>query len=66
MAGSRSARGPYVPLGITFIGLMVAYRTYTDFNSLDRLDLIIMFLFLVALLGALGLQLFIVDRHRRE
>ena len=63
---SASARGPYVPLAIAFVGLMISYRVYTDFASLDRTDLIIMFLFLFALMGLMGLQFFIVDRQRRE
>ncbi len=68
MSRSRDtdARGPYMPLGTIAIGLMVAYRAYSDYNTLDAQDILIMFLFVFALLGLLGLQFFIVDRHKAK
>ncbi len=65
-SASVKARGPLVPLAITFIGLMIAYRSYTDFQTLDPLDYVIMFLFVLALVSMLGIQFFIVDRHKRD
>ena len=66
--GSRdpnaSARGPYVPLAMMAIGLMIAYRVYTDFQPLEPIDLVIMFLFVFALMSLLGLQFFIVERRK--
>ena len=67
--GSRepdaTARGPYVPLAMMVIGIMIAYRVYTDFQTLQPIDLVIMFLFVFALMGLLGAQFFIVDRSKR-
>jgi hypothetical protein len=57
-------RSPYVPFAVTFIGLMVAYRAFRDYRALQDIDLVIMFLFVFALLSLLGLQFFIVDRHK--
>jgi peptidoglycan/LPS O-acetylase OafA/YrhL len=57
-------RGPYTPLAATFIGLMIAYRSFTAFESLQPLDLVIMFVFALGLLSLLGIQLFIVDRNK--
>jgi peptidoglycan/LPS O-acetylase OafA/YrhL len=68
--GSRdpnaTARGPYVPLAMIAIGLMIAYRVYTDYQNLQPIDLVIMSLFVVALLTLLGAQFFIVDKSKRE
>jgi peptidoglycan/LPS O-acetylase OafA/YrhL len=63
---SASARGPYVPIAVTFIGLMIAYRAFAEYPTLQPLDVVIMFLFLLALLTLLGVQFFIVDRSRRD
>lgn len=67
--GSRdpnaSARGPYVPLAMMAIGLMIAYRVYSDFRTLEPVDLLIMFLFVFGLISLLGLQFFVVDKNRR-
>jgi cell division protein FtsW (lipid II flippase) len=63
---SESARRPYAPLAIAGIGLMIAYRAFSDFRTLDSLDHLIMFLFVFALLSILGVQFFVVDRHRGD
>jgi peptidoglycan/LPS O-acetylase OafA/YrhL len=67
--GSRdpeaSARGPYVPLAMMAIGLMIAYRVYSDFGTLEPIDLVIMGLFVFGLMSLLGLQFFIVDKNKR-
>ena len=67
--GSRdpdtTARGPYVPMAMMAIGLMIAYRVYADFQTLQPIDWVIMFLFVFALMGLLGAQFFIVDRSKR-
>jgi hypothetical protein len=63
---SASARGPYVPIAIAFIGFMIAYRAYVEYGSLDTMDMVIMFLFLFALMGLLGIQFFVIDRHRGD
>jgi hypothetical protein len=61
-----TARGPYVPLAVIAIGLMIAYRAYSDFRRFDAVDYVIMSLFVVAMLSILGVQFFIVDRHKRD
>jgi hypothetical protein len=63
---SAPARRPYVPLAIAGIGLMVAYRAFSDFRTLDSLDHVILFLFAFAVLSILGLQFFVVDRHKGD
>ena len=60
---STRARGPLAPLGIIFMGLMLAYLAYTNYNNLDGMDFAIITLFIVALLTLLGIQFFIVDKH---
>ena len=62
-AGSGTPRGAYAPLGMIGIGLMVAYRALSDFETLDAQDLTIMFLFVFALLTLMGMQLFLVKRQ---
>ena len=62
-SGSGSPRSAYAPLGMTGIGLMVAYRAFSDFETLDGQDLTIMFLFVFALLTLMGMQLFITNRR---
>ncbi len=59
----KSPRRAYAPLGIILIGLMIAYKAYSDFASMETVDLVIMFLFIFALMALLGTQFFIVDRH---
>ena len=63
---SDAARRPYIPLAIAAVGLMVAYRAFSDFRTLDSMDHLIMFLFVFALLSILGVQFFVVDRHRGD
>ena len=63
-AGSGSPRGAYAPLGMIGIGLMVAYRAFSDFQTLDTQDLTIMFLFVFALLTLMGMQFFVAGRQR--
>jgi hypothetical protein len=61
--GARGLR-PYVPLATIAVGLTIAYRSYADFRVLDAQDVTIMVLFVVGIVGLLGLQFFIVDRHK--
>lgn len=63
---SASARGPYVPIAIAFIGFMIAYRAYVEYRSLDTTDMVIMFLFLFALVALLGIQFFVIDRNKGD
>ena len=60
---SVKARGPLVPLAITFMGLVLAYMSYANYSTLDGMDFAIISLFIVALLTLLGIQFFIVGRH---
>ena len=55
---------PYVPFATIAVGLAIAYRAYADFRLLDAQDITIMFLFVVGIIMLLGLQFFIVDRHK--
>lgn len=57
---------PYAPFGMIAVGLLIAYKAYRDFQSLEPLDLVIMFLFVFALMSLLGLQLFVVDKSGRK
>lgn len=66
----RGARGPetsprraYTPIGMMFIGGLIAYRAFTEFSAMDTQDLVITSLFLVALLSLLGLQFFVADKQ---
>ncbi len=66
----RGARGPetsprraYTPIGMIFLGGLIAYRAFTEFATMDGQDLLITSLFLVALLSLLGLQFFVADKN---
>ncbi|MEO6457391.1 MAG: hypothetical protein ABIO92_03820 [Chloroflexia bacterium] len=65
----RGARGPetsprraYTPIGMIFLGGLIAYRAFTEFATMDGQDLLITSLFVVALLSLLGLQFFVADK----
>lgn len=60
------ARGGYLPLAMVIVGLVIAYRSYSSFTTLDTQDIAIMFLFVVGLLGLLSLQFFVVDKNRHN
>jgi len=57
---------PYLAFGMIGVGLLIAYRTYSSFDSLEPLDVVIMFLFVFGLMTLLGLQFFVVDKSKRE
>ena len=59
-------RRPYIPFAVVAVGLIIAYRAFTEFGRLDAQDITIMFVFELALAGLLGLQLFVVDRYRHK
>jgi hypothetical protein len=65
-SGSGSPRRAYAPFGMIGIGLMVAYRSFSDFETLDSQDITLMFLFVFALLSLMGLQFLILDRNRAQ
>ena len=60
--GDSNPRSAYIPLATTAVGLIIAYRSISDFTGMDAVDLAIMFLFALGLLSFMGLQFFIVDR----
>jgi hypothetical protein len=51
-----SPRKAYLPLATTAVGLIIAYRSISEFSSMDAVDLTIMFLFALGLLSFMGLQ----------
>ena len=59
--GDDGRRG-YLPFAMLIVGLIVAYRSFSDFRSLDAEDITIMFLFAIALLTMIGLQFFVMER----
>src|SRR5687768_3846910 len=65
----RGARGPetsprraYTPIGMIFLGGLIAYRSFAEFSTMDEQDLLITTLFVVALISLLGLQFFVADK----
>jgi membrane-bound ClpP family serine protease len=56
------ARRGYLPFAMIIVGLIVAYRSFSDFQTLDAQDITIMFLFAIALLTLIGLQFFVMER----
>ncbi len=60
----EDARRGYLPFAMIIVGLIVAYRSFSDFRTLDAEDITIMFLFAIALLTLIGLQFFVVERNR--
>ncbi|HEX9988406.1 MAG TPA: hypothetical protein VGE45_08010 [Chloroflexia bacterium] len=65
-ADQGHVRRPYVPFAVMAVGVIIAYRAFTEFGRLDAQDITIMFVFELALAGLLGLQLFVVDRYRHK
>ncbi len=59
------ARKGYVPLAMIVVGLVIAYRSYSSFRTLDTQDITIMFLFALGLFGLLGLQFFVIEKNSR-
>ena len=64
MRRDDSALKPYLPFATVAVGLAIAYRCYADYGLLDAQDITIMFVFVLALFSLLGLQFFVVDRHK--
>ncbi|MDQ6695293.1 MAG: hypothetical protein M3014_12885 [Chloroflexota bacterium] len=62
---SSTAR-PYVPFATIVVGLLISYRTYTGFSTLDGQDILIMAVFVFGLFSMLGLQFFVVDKSRQR
>ena len=62
----ESARKGYVPLAMIVVGLVIAYRCFTGFATLDGQDITIMFLFALGLFGLIGLQFLVVDQNRHH
>jgi hypothetical protein len=58
------ARRGYLPFAMMAVGLIVAYRSFTDYGRMDTEDITIMFLFAIALLTLIGLQFLVVERSR--
>ena len=54
---------PYLPLGVTAVGLIVAYQAVTAFDRLSPTDIALLFLFVFALALFMGLRFFVVDRY---
>jgi hypothetical protein len=64
MKRDETSLRPYLPFATIAVGLAIAYRSYADYRLLDGQDITIMFVFVVALFSLLGLQFFVVDKHR--
>ncbi len=60
----EDARRGYLPFAMLVVGLIVAYRSFSDYRTMDTQDITIMFLFSIALLTLIGLQFLIVERNR--
>ena len=60
----EDARRGYMPFGMIVVGLIVAYKAFSDFRTMDSQDITIVFLFALALLTLIGLQFFVVERNR--
>ncbi len=60
----EDARRGYLPFAMMAVGLIVAYRAFSDYGRMDTQDITIMFLFAIALLTLIGLQFLVVERNR--
>lgn len=60
----EDARRGYLPFAMLVVGLIVAYRAFSDYRTLDTQDITIMFLFAIALLTLIGLQFLVVERNQ--
>ena len=60
----EDARRGYLPFAMIAVGLIVAYRSFSDYRTMDTQDITIMFLFSIGLLTLIGLQFLIVERNR--
>jgi hypothetical protein len=62
----RDASGvprPYIPLGVMAAGLVIAYHTYSDYRTMDGLEVVGLFVFGLAFTAALLIRLFVTDRY---
>jgi hypothetical protein len=55
---------PLIPLGTIAVGLIIAYHTYSDYRTLESMDVAIMFVFIAARAVLMGLRFFIVDKSQ--
>ncbi|HEX8228509.1 MAG TPA: hypothetical protein VF826_04260 [Chloroflexia bacterium] len=60
----EDARRGYLPFAMIAVGLIVAYRSFSDYRTMDTQDITIMFLFAIGLLTLIGLQFLVVERNR--
>ena len=60
---TSSTPRPYLPLGVTAVGLFVAYQAVTSFDRLSPTDVALLFLFVFALALFMGLRFFVVDKY---
>src|SRR5437868_6179722 len=54
---------PYIPLGMMAAGLVIAYHTYSDYRTMDGLEVVGLFVFGLAFTAALLVRLFVADRY---
>ena len=65
----RDASGvprPYIPLGMMAAGLVIAYHTYSDYRTMDGLEVVGLFVFGLAFTAAMLIRLFVADRFDFE
>jgi hypothetical protein len=54
---------PYIPLGMMAAGLVIAYHTYSDYRTMDGLEVVGLFVFGLAFTAAMLVRLFVTDRY---
>jgi hypothetical protein len=57
---------PLIPLGIIAVGIVIAYHIYSDFRTMDTLEVAGTFLFGLAFAGALATKFFVADRLKLD
>jgi hypothetical protein len=58
----RNLPRPYLTLGIIAVGLVIVYYTVTDYQSMDGVQVVGLFLFGLAFGTALAVKMLVVDR----
>jgi hypothetical protein len=53
---------PYIPLGVMAAGIVIAYLAYSEYKTMDSLEVVGLFLFGLAFAGAVAIKLFVADK----
>src|SRR4051794_24837456 len=65
-APAGSVPRPYIPLGVMAAGLVIAYLAFSEYNTMDSLQVVGLFFFGLAFAGALAVKLYVADKSNLD